>query len=89
MDKQCAVCRILLDIRCPVPGCPGHDNARIGDMCAYCAQNRREEVLLFRHLAPSLVSSFAGFDAECEGDVSPSSLVWDSGVLGSPVVQES
>jgi hypothetical protein len=71
MEKKCAVCRILLDVRCPVPGCPGHDNARIGDRCAYCAQNQREEGLLFRYLAPSLVSSLAGFESECEGDVYP------------------
>jgi hypothetical protein len=71
MDKKCAVCSILLDVRCPVLGCPGHDNARIGDRCVYCAQNQREEVLLFRYLAPSLVSSLEGFESDVDGDVYP------------------
>ena len=71
MEKKCALCSILLDVLCPVPGCPGHFNESVGDLCAYCANNQREEGLLLRNLAPSLVSSLEGFESDVDGEVYP------------------
>jgi hypothetical protein len=62
MPKKCTLCSILLDISCVVLGCPGHHNESVGDICAYCATNEREEVLLLRHFSPSLVSSLEYID---------------------------
>jgi hypothetical protein len=67
MEKKCAICSILLDVLCTASGCPGHRNESVGDICAYCAANEREEVLLLRNLAPSLVSSLAGFEPDLDG----------------------
>ena len=67
MEKKCAICNILLDVLCPALGCPGHHNESVGDVCAYCATNEREEVLLLRNLSPSLVSSLEGFDSDLDG----------------------
>jgi hypothetical protein len=66
MQKKCAICGILLDIPCPAFACPGHRNESVGDRCVYCATHEREEVLAWRHLSPSLVSSLD--DGEPEVD---------------------
>ena len=65
MEKKCAICGILLDMPCPALACPGHRNERVGELCAYCATNERDEVLSLRHLSPSLVSSLE----DCAPDV--------------------
>jgi hypothetical protein len=71
MENKCAICSILLDVPCPSPGCPGHRNESVGDVCAYCADNEREEVLLLRDCAPSLVSSLKDFELDLDGEVYP------------------
>jgi hypothetical protein len=48
MALKCTVCGILLDVPCTVPGCPGHRNESVGDRCAYCAANERQEVPYLR-----------------------------------------
>jgi len=64
MPKKCAICAILLDIPCVTVACPGHRNESVGDVCAYCVANEREDVLSLRNLSPSLVSSLE----DCEPD---------------------
>jgi len=54
-----------LDVPCMVPGCPGHRNASIGALCAYCAANERHEVPCLRDSVPSIVSTFG----DCEPDL--------------------
>jgi len=66
MQKKCAICAILLDVPCPAPTCPGHHNESVGDMCAYCAGNEREEVMVLRNLTPSLLSSLEGFEPDLD-----------------------
>jgi len=61
MPKKCAMCGILLDIPCPAFACPGHRNESVGDRCAYCATNERDEVLFLRQSAVSIVSSLEDF----------------------------
>ena len=51
---------------CPAFACPGHLNERVGELCAYCATNERDEVLSLRHLSPSLVSSLEDFDPDLD-----------------------
>src|SRR4030095_11728365 len=86
MSKKCAVCSSVLDVLCPVPGCPGHYHESVGDRCAYCAHNQREAVLLLRNLAPSLVSSLEGLESDVEGEVYPSCGCMKSTVVPSPFV---
>ena len=62
MEKKCAICTILLDVPCPAPTCTGHHNESVGDICAYCAENERDEVFLLRQIDPSIVSSLEDFD---------------------------
>jgi hypothetical protein len=71
MEKKCAICNILLDIPCLSPGCPGHRNESVGDICAYCADNEREEVLLLPDYAPSVVSTLEDFEPDLDGEVYP------------------
>jgi hypothetical protein len=66
MPKKCAICAILLDIPCVTVACPGHHNESVGDMCAYCVANEREEVLSLRNLSPSLVSSLEDFELDLD-----------------------
>jgi hypothetical protein len=66
MPKKCAICAILLDIPCVTVACPGHRNESVGDVCAYCVANEREEVLSLRHLSPSLVSSLEDFEPDLD-----------------------
>ena len=66
MQKKCAICAILLDIPCVTVACPGHRNESVGDMCAYCAANEREEVLFLRNSAVSILSSLE--DSELDLD---------------------
>jgi hypothetical protein len=66
MQNKCAICNILLDIPCTVPGCPGHRNESVGDICAYCADNEREDVLSLRNLSLSVVSSLEDFDPDLD-----------------------
>jgi hypothetical protein len=66
MQKKCAICAILLDIPCVTVACPGHHNESVGDVCAYCVANEREEVLSLRNLSPSLVSSLEDFEPDLE-----------------------
>jgi hypothetical protein len=66
MPKKCAICAILLDIPCMTVACPGHHNESVGDMCAYCVANEREEVLSLRNLSPSLVSSLEDFELDLD-----------------------
>jgi hypothetical protein len=67
MEKKCAICSILLDVLCTASGCPGHRNESVGDICAYCAANERDDVLLLRDYAPSLVSSLEDFELDLDG----------------------
>ena len=71
MEKKCAICHILLNVPCPVAGCSGHHNESVGDVCAYCAANEREEVLLLPDYAPSILSSLEGFELDLDGEVYP------------------
>ncbi len=57
MGKQCASCRIFLDVPRTHPACDGHHNESIGDMCVYCATNEREAMLYGRELSPLFFSS--------------------------------
>jgi hypothetical protein len=66
MAKKCAICTILLDVPCPHPLCPGHHNESVGDMCAYCASNQREEGPFSADLAPSLLSTLEGFEPDVD-----------------------
>jgi hypothetical protein len=38
----------------------------VGNICAYCAANEREEVLCLRHLAPSLFSTLEDFEPDLD-----------------------
>ena len=67
MQKKCAICGILLDIPCPAFACPGHRNESVGDRCAYCATNEREEVLFLRHASVSILSSLEDFEPDLDG----------------------
>jgi hypothetical protein len=67
MQKKCALCFILLDIPCVTLACPGHRNESVGDMCAYCAANEREEVLSLRNFSPSILSSLEDFEPDLDG----------------------
>ena len=62
MQKKCAICFILLDIPCITYACPGHHNESVGDICAYCMANEREDVLFLRNLSPSLLSTLEDFE---------------------------
>jgi hypothetical protein len=64
MQDKCVICGILFGIPCPNPVCPGHHNESVGDMCAYCADNEREDVVVLRNFAPSLLSSLEDFDPD-------------------------
>ena len=66
MQKKCAICGILLDIPCTTPACPGHRNESVGDICAYCAANEREEVLFLRNSAVSILSSLEDFELDLD-----------------------
>ena len=66
MPRKCALCSILLDIPCVTLACRGHHNESVGDICAYCAANEREEVLFLRHLAPSLFSTLEDFEPDLD-----------------------
>ena len=66
MQKKCTICGILLDIPCTTLACPGHHNESVGDECAYCATNEREDVLFLRHLSPSLLSSLEDFEPDLD-----------------------
>ena len=66
MQKKCALCCILLDIPCVTLACPGHHNESVGDVCAYCAANEREDVLFLRNLAPCLFSSLEDFEPDLD-----------------------
>jgi len=65
MEAKCTVCGIRLDVPCMVPGCPGHRNASVGALCAYCAANERHEVPCLRDSVPSIVSTCG----DCEPDL--------------------
>jgi len=49
--------------------CSGHHNASVGDICAYCATNEREEVLFLRNLHPSLLSSLEDFELDLDNNI--------------------
>ena len=66
MPKKCAICAILLDIPCVTVACPGHRNESVGEVCAYCVANEREDVLSLRNLSPSLVSSLEDFEPDLD-----------------------
>jgi hypothetical protein len=66
MEKKCAICGILLDIPCLAPTCPGHHNESVGNICAYCAANEREDVLLLRNFCPSILSSLEDFEPDLD-----------------------
>ena len=68
MEKKCAICGILLDMPCPAFACPGHRNESVGELCAYCATNERDEVLSLRNLSPSLVSSLEDFEPDLDDE---------------------
>jgi hypothetical protein len=55
--KKCINCRIVLDLPCPNPLCPGHDNDSLGDLCQYCATNQRDAWLQNRDFLDCFVSS--------------------------------
>jgi hypothetical protein len=54
MQDKCAICGILFGVPCPNPVCSGHHNESVGDRCAYCADNEREDVVVLGNFAPSL-----------------------------------
>jgi hypothetical protein len=64
MQDKCVICGILFGVPCPNPVCSGHHNESVGDMCAYCAGDEREDVLVLRNFAPSLLSSLEDFDPD-------------------------
>jgi hypothetical protein len=66
LETKCTVCGILLDVPCMVPGCPGHRNASVGDLCAYCAANARQEVPCLREMIPSLFSTLGDFEPDLD-----------------------
>jgi hypothetical protein len=66
MEAKCTVCGILLDVPCLVPGCPGHRNESVGDLCAYCAANARHEVPCLRDVVPSLFSTLGDFEPDLD-----------------------
>jgi len=66
MPKKCAICAILLDIPCVTVACSGHHNESVGDVCAYCVANERENVLSWRNLSLSLVSSLEEFEPDLD-----------------------
>ena len=66
MEKKCTICCILLDVPCVTLACPGHHNESVGDICAYCAANEREEVLFLRNLSPGLLSSLEDFEPDLD-----------------------
>jgi hypothetical protein len=66
MQKKCANCYILLDIACVTLACPGHHNESVGNICAYCAANEREDMLFLHHLAPSLFSTLEDFEPDLD-----------------------
>ena len=68
MQNKCAICGILLDMPCRAFACPGHRNESVGDMCAYCATNEREEVLSLRNSAVSILSSIEDFEPDVDND---------------------
>ena len=69
MENKCAICSILFDVSCPNPLCSGHHNGSVGDICAYCATNEREEVLFLRNLHPSLLSSLEDFELDLDNNL--------------------
>jgi hypothetical protein len=69
MENKCAICSILFDVACPNPLCAGHHNASVGDICAYCASNEREEVLFLCNLHPSLLSSLEDFELDLDNNI--------------------
>ena len=66
MANKCTNCGILFDISCVNSACSGHHNERVGDLCAYCVANQREDRLFLRNLAPSLLSSLEAFEFDLE-----------------------
>jgi hypothetical protein len=66
MEPKCTVCGILVDVPCMVPGCPGHRNESVGDRCAYCAANERQEVPFLRDVVPSMFSTLGDFEPDLE-----------------------
>lgn len=66
MEAKCTVCGMLLDVPCMVLGCPGHRNESVGDRCAYCAANDRQEVPCLREVVPSIVSTLGDFEPDLE-----------------------
>jgi len=66
MENKCTNCGILFDIPCVTYGCLGHRNERVGDICAYCDVNERENVLFLRTLSPALFSSLEAFEFDLE-----------------------
>ena len=66
MQKKCTICSILLDIPCITLACPGHHNESVGEVCADCASNEREDVLFFRDLYPSTLSIIEYFEPDLD-----------------------
>jgi hypothetical protein len=55
--NRCSICAILLDMPCPNEACEGHQNARVGQLCLYCATNGRENLAFLRAPFSPLCSS--------------------------------
>jgi hypothetical protein len=66
MQKKCLNCSILLDIPCVTLACPGHHNESVGEVCAYCATNEREEVLFIHNFAPSMLANLEDFEPDLD-----------------------
>jgi hypothetical protein len=64
MADKCRICDILLDVPCTQPGCPGHRNARHGEICVACATQERARFSVWQDVS-TLVSSLDDCDAEC------------------------
>jgi hypothetical protein len=64
---KCAICGILLDVPCVTSACPGHRNESVGDICAYCVANEREDGRFLRTLAPSVFSTLEDFEPDLDG----------------------
>jgi hypothetical protein len=59
LPKKCVNCGILLDVSCTNPGCSGHDNESMGEVCVYCVSNERENMRYVRELSTLFFSSLA------------------------------
>jgi hypothetical protein len=71
MDKhrpKCIICDILFDVPCSNAACEGHQNERIGNICAYCATNVREKPSSLEEPLGLYVSGLGDCDVCLDGE---------------------